>query len=89
MTFSDVKECTFRPYVNHKGKKAYSLDEWVEKMGANFEKGFPMVFKMGIFRKAQIAFNRREYLDSYKLLFENFNLLKIKEYFDESFKPEK
>ena len=69
MTFSDVKECTFRPYINKFGKKSYSLDEWVEKMGPNFEKGFPMVYKMGIFRKSQIFYNKREYMDSYKLIF--------------------
>lgn len=31
MTFSDAKECTFKPFINNDGKKLWSIKEWLEK----------------------------------------------------------
>lgn len=62
MTFSDIKECTFRPFVNkQRGKQMYTIKEWVEKLGENFKSRFPMVYKMGIYRRSIIHYNKLEY----------------------------
>jgi len=61
MTFSDAKECTFKPFINRDGKKLWTLKHWIEKMGENFEKKFPMIFKYGVYRRAYIFYKKREY----------------------------
>lgn len=48
-----------------------------------------MVYKFGIFRRAHILANKKDYKSSYKILFENFNLMNIKGFFDLSYNQDK
>jgi len=78
MTFDDAKECTFTPFVNGERKKTFSIKGWIDGLGENFKLRFPMIFKFGMFRRAHIIKNKRDYRSSYKTILDNFNIYHIK-----------
>ena len=41
-----------------------------------------MIFKYGIYKRAFIYFNKRDYRSSYKILLDHFDIQTIKGYFD-------
>jgi hypothetical protein len=57
MTFSDAKECTFKPQVMIKGgDEKLSIGRWVKEMGKNLGKKFKMVYKFGCYRRALLLY---------------------------------
>ena len=52
-----------------------------ERMGKNFEKGYPYVYKSGIYNKALNFFQKGAFSDAFKKLQEGFNLESLRRNF--------
>lgn len=55
---------------------------YVKKLGANFEKSHPEVFKAGVLKRAMLMYREGKYDDALKRLYDGFNVESIKKRFD-------
>ncbi len=69
--------------------KANSFNEWVQRMGDNFLKRFPLLYKYGKFNKAKFYLRKDQYIKAYKELHEAFNIPSIKKEFESGYDPQK
>ena len=69
--------------------KANSFGEWVQRLGDNFLKRYPTIYKLGKFNKAHLYLRRDQYIRAYKELAEAFNIPSIKKEFELKYNPEK
>lgn len=87
------KEQILKEYPSWGGEmmssKAGSFDEWVQRMGDNFLKRFPTIYKYGKFNKAKFYLRKDQYLKAYKELHEAFNIVSIKKEFESGYDPAK
>jgi hypothetical protein len=94
---SEVEHCTFEPKINKKEddmrllssediiNKRISNKQWVDNMGGNFSK-FPILFKEGIVKRANIHFQSGNFTECLRLLETAFELDPIRAKFDAKFK---
>ena len=55
---------------------------FIEKLGANFHKAHPEVYKSGVLKRALLMFKDGRYEDALKRLYDGFNVESIKKRFD-------
>jgi hypothetical protein len=68
-------------------RKEGFLDEpdpevYVQKLGKNFEKSHPEVYKAGVLKRALLLYREGKYDESLKRLYDGFNVESIKKRFD-------
>lgn len=69
--------------------KPGSFSEWVQRMGDNFLRRFPTIYKFGKFNKARIFLRREQYVKAYKEIAEAFHIQAIKKEFEPGYDPSK
>ena len=55
---------------------------FVKKLGSNFEKSHPEVYKAGVLKRALLMFKEGKFEDALKRLYDGFNVESIKKHFD-------
>jgi len=55
---------------------------FVQKLGSNFDKAHPEVYKAGVLKRAQFMFREGKFDDSLKRLYEGFNVESIRKRFE-------
>ncbi len=61
------------------------IDAFKEKLGMNFEKSHPEVYKAGKLKKAKLLYNQGKYSDAMTQLEDGFNIESIKKRYDPKF----
>lgn len=69
--------------------KAGGFDEWVNRMGTDFLKRFPTIYKYGKFNRARLFLKRDLYIRAYKEIAESFNIASMKKHYEAPYDPEK
>ena len=69
--------------------KADSFEEWVNKMGDNFSRRFPTIYKFGKFKRAVNFLRRDLFIKAYKEIADAFNIESIKKELEINYDPEK
>ena len=57
-------------------------EEFVKKLGQNFEKSHPEVYKLGVLKRAKLMAKEGKFEDALKRLYEGFNVESIKKRYD-------
>lgn len=57
-------------------------EAFVKKLGSNFEKSHPEVYKAGVLKRALLMFKEGKFEDALKRLYDGFNVDSIKKHFD-------
>ena len=60
-------------------------EEFVKKLGANFEKSHPEVYKLGVLKRAKLMAKEGRFDDALKRLYEGFNVESIKKRYDPNY----
>jgi hypothetical protein len=87
MTFEEIENCTFEPNCgtqNPLNKEGYDIDpgrenepSFFDKMGDNFIKSNPKIYKKGILKKSALKLKEGSWDDSFNTLFLAFNVEKL------------
>lgn len=59
-----------------------NFDKWVERMGNNFEKRFPVIYKYGVYRMSLQCYKKGNYIESYSKLSSGFRINDVVKFFD-------
>ena len=89
MQFDELENCTFEPTIgallgdsaNPTSADLPKAGDYFEKMGVNFEKSNPELFKWGKLKKAKAFLRRGDTVECLSTLQEGFNLLKLFQHF--------
>lgn len=57
-------------------------DAFFLKLGKNFERSHPEVYKAGVLKRARLKYTQGKYEESMNTLAEGFNIASIRRYFD-------
>ena len=60
-------------------------EQFVKKLGSNFEKSHPEVYKEGVLNRAQLMAKEGKFEDALKRLYDGFNVESIKKRFDPNY----
>lgn len=69
--------------------KLVNFDNWVKKMGDNFCKRFPAIYKYGKYKRAVNLVRRNQFIAAYKELADSFNIPSMKKNYEPNYNPEK
>jgi hypothetical protein len=87
MKAEEAETCKFEPNVGTLARNPKTEEEktvpggFFEKLGDNFMKSNPQLFKKGKLKKARLELKRGNEEDSFKCLVEGFDLLKVFQHF--------
>lgn len=57
-------------------------EAYIKKLGSNFEKSHPEVYKAGVLKRAQLMYKQGRFEDALKRLYDGFNVDSIKKRYD-------